>query len=185
MQDELAGLIDAWLPGATLDDDLAGLEFLQAGLGHEPGGGLGVDGVVVNGRMVAAGLLWWLKHLDQVLGGEEAPVGQQALVDAAELHDAKLGIVDAADLFARAAPCLAGAETQTTDHLVQHAIGKVDPLEQRRGLGVEQRCRQGLDHESLGIALLDGLAACLAEAQLAGSVVTEKIVLVWNSGLPG
>ena len=185
MQDELPGLIDAGLLGSGLDDDLAFLEFFQAGLGHEPGWDLWVDVVVKDDRLLTALLLRGLVDLDQVFGGEEALVGQQTLVDAAELDEAQFRVVDPTDLLACPAPGLTRAQAEAADDLIQHPVRQLHPFQQRRGPGVEQSRGQGLDDERLGMRMLDRLAATFPEAELAGAVVAKEIVLEWHGGAPG
>ena len=136
--DEAAPRMDAELPAALLVavvDALLLLVVVEVARRHEPG--------ALEHVAVLAGLL----HLVQVLLGEEAAVRQQRFVDRAELVDAELSVGDAP---APAAPALGGpGERHQADHLLQHAVAQLHPVEQRRRAGAEQGAVEGADAEAV------------------------------------
>ena len=83
----------------------------------------------------------------EVLLGEEAAVGEQRFVDRAQLVDAELGVRDAP---APSPPAL-GRATQghEPDHLLEHPVAELHPVEVRHCLGAEQAAVEGADGESV------------------------------------
>ena len=88
-----------------------------------------------------------LLHLVQVLLGEEAAVREQRFVDGAELVDAELRVGDAP---APSAATLRGpGERHQADHLLQHAVAQLHPVDQGRGALPEQGAVEGADAEAV------------------------------------
>ncbi len=170
MQDELALPVDAWLPGAAFEDDLAGSEHIFQRFRHKPGRQIGGNRIIQDAsRRAAAGrrrncvrvvllvipcllvigarfLVLGRTHLDQVFGGEKALPGKQTFINRAQLHDTEVAIVNPANR----AGFLIDAHRQTADDLLQHPVGQPGPVQQGRGLRVEQRRGERLDGEMLG-----------------------------------
>ena len=91
-----------------------------------------------------AGLL----HLVEVLLGEEAAVGEQRLVDRAQLVDAELGVGDAT---ASPPPALRRtAQRHQADHLLKHPVAELHPVQQRHRIVPEQPAVQRADGEAVG-----------------------------------
>ena len=168
MQDELTLAVDARLAGAAFEDEFAGSEQLFLRFRHEPGRQIGGNRISEDARRGAApgrrgfilGVLTFLlvagarvllfgrAHLDQVLGGEKSLPRQQALINRAQLHDAEIAVINAANR----AGLLINAHRQTADDLLQHAVGQPGPVQQGRGLRIEQRGGERLDDEMPGVA---------------------------------
>ena len=136
--DEAAPAMDAELPVtlfvAVVDSFLL-LVVVQIARRHEPGA---LERVVGISRLL---------HLVEVLLGEEAAVREQRFVDRAELVDAELRVGDAP---APSAPALRGpGERHQADHLLQHAVAQLHPVEQRCRALPEQGAVEGADAEAV------------------------------------
>ena len=108
----------------------------EAARRHEPSAREVVRGV--------AGLF----HLVEILLGEEAAVRERRLVDRAQLVDVELGVGDAS---APPTPALGGTtQGRPADHLLEHPIAELHPVQQRRGVVPEQPTVQRADGEAVG-----------------------------------
>ena len=132
-----------------------------------------------------------VEHVVRVLGaldlvqvglGKEALVGEQGLVDRAQLVDAELGVGDAAApaVPARGSP----GERHQLDHLLEHDVAELDPVEQRCARRVEQVRTQRRHAEGV----VDGLAVQVELRRL--EAVVEQVEqggdgLVQEGAVPG
>ena len=97
--------------------------------------------------------------LIELLGGEEAAVAEQRLVDGAQLVDAELGVADPAAASFSSTPRGARAgQRHTLDHPLQGGVAEHHPVEQRGPRRVEEVAVQALQGEGVGGALVELVA---------------------------
>ena len=154
--DEAALLVDDLLVVLVLDD-LAFLVVANAARRHE----VGLERLAFGGglaRKVLAVLLGG--HLVEVFTGEEACVGEQALVDGAELVDAELGVGDAAAGLS----LLLGRQGEELKDLLEDVISEANPLQQLEAIVVKQGAVERVDlHVRPGEGHLDRLRVTRGE----------------------
>ena len=92
---------------------------------------------------VVAGLL----DLVEVLLGEEAAVGEQRLVDRAQLVDAELGVGNAP--ASSAPPSGRTAQRHQPDDLLEHPVPELHPVEKRHGVVPEEAAVEGPNRKAM------------------------------------
>ena len=118
------------LPGQLIldSDEVVGVDMARAGHGDNPR---------TLGRVAVLG------HLEEILPGEEAGEGHEALVYGAELVDAELDVGDEASIT----PLRLLAQQEVSEHPLERDVAESDLVDERGGLGKEEVCPHGIEDE--------------------------------------